>query len=164
MEQIGKYSIVGQIGTGGFGVVYEGRDPFLKRRVAIKTCSSDEPDIRDRFFREAEIAGNLQHRNIVTVHDFGVQDGIPFLVQEYLSGEDLDRLVARREALSPARRVEILAQAARGLEYAHSKGVIHRDIKPGNIRVTDEGLVKIMDFGIAKLSNVASHLTRSGGR
>ena len=162
MERIGKYAIVGQIGTGGFGVVYEGRDPFLKRRVAIKTCTSEEPDIRDRFFREAEIAGNLQHRNVVTVHDFGVQDEIPYLVQEYLDGEDLDRVVARRDPIPPLRRVEILAQAARGLEYAHSRGVIHRDIKPSNIRLTSDGTVKIMDFGIAKLSNVASHLTRTG--
>ena len=162
MEQIGKYAIVGQIGTGGFGVVYEGRDPFLKRRVAIKTCSSEESDIRDRFFREAEIAGNLQHRNIVTVHDFGVQDGVPYLVQEYLTGEDLDRVVARREPLTPAQRVDILVQAAHGLAYAHARGVIHRDIKPANIRLTAEGIVRIMDFGIAKLSNVASHLTRTG--
>jgi hypothetical protein len=162
MQQIGKFAIVGQIGTGGFGVVYEGRDPFLKRRVAIKTCSSEEPEIRDRFFREAEIAGNLHHRNIVTVHDFGVQDGIPYLVQEYLSGEDLDRLIARREAVPASRRVDILLQAAQGLDYAHARGVIHRDIKPGNLRLTTEGLVKIMDFGIAKLANVASHLTRTG--
>jgi serine/threonine-protein kinase len=162
MQQIGKYAIVGQIGTGGFGVVYEGRDPFLKRRVAIKTCTSDETDIRDRFFREAEIAGNLQHRNIVTVHDFGVQDGVPYLVQEYLTGEDLDRLVARREPLPPAQRVDILVQAARGLEYAHAHGVIHRDVKPANLRLTADGTLKIMDFGIAKLANVASHLTRTG--
>ena len=162
MQQIGKYAIVGQIGTGGFGVVYEGRDPFLKRRVAIKTCSSEEPEIRDRFFREAEIAGNLQHRNIVTVHDFGIQDGVPYLVQEYLTGEDLDRVVARREPLPAAKRVDILVQAARGLEYAHRQGVIHRDVKPANIRLTADGTVKIMDFGIAKLSNVASHLTRTG--
>ena len=162
MERIGKYAIVGQIGTGGFGVVYEGRDPFLKRRVAIKTCTSDEPDIRDRFFREAEIAGNLQHRNVVTVHDFGVQDEVPYLVQEYLDGEDLDRVVSRREPLPALRRVEILAQVARGLEYAHARGVIHRDVKPGNIRLCSDGTVKIMDFGIAKLSNVASHLTRTG--
>ena len=162
MEQIGKYAIVGQIGTGGFGVVYEGRDPFLKRRVAIKTCTSEESDIRDRFFREAEIAGNLHHHNIVTVHDFGIQDGVPFLVQEYLTGEDLDRLVARREALRAGQRVDILVQAARGLDYAHQHGVIHRDVKPANIRLTADGTVKIMDFGIAKLSNVASHLTRTG--
>ncbi len=162
MEQIGKYAIVGQIGTGGFGVVYEGRDPFLKRRVAIKTCTSEESDIRDRFFREAEIAGNLQHRNIVTVHDFGIQDGVPFLVQEYLTGEDLDRVVARREMLPAAQRVDILVQAARGLDYAHQHDVIHRDVKPANIRLTADGTVKIMDFGIAKLSSVASHLTRTG--
>jgi serine/threonine protein kinase len=162
MEAIGKYTIVRQIGFGGFGVVYEGVDPFLKRRVAIKTCTTDEEEIRDRFFREAEIAGNLQHRHIVTVHDFGIQDGVPYLVQEYLSGEDLARVIARREPLSPERKLEILLEVARGLEHAHSRGVIHRDVKPANIRITEGGTVKIMDFGIAKLANVASHLTRTG--
>ncbi|HVS04498.1 MAG TPA: serine/threonine-protein kinase, partial [Thermoanaerobaculia bacterium] len=162
MEKIGKYEVLEKIGMGGFGVVYKGRDPFIKRFVAIKTCGTEDDDIRLRFFREAEIAGNLQHRNVVTVYDFGFHDGVPYLVQEFLSGEDLDQGIKRRDALSEERKLEILLQVAAGLEYAHSQGVIHRDIKPGNVRVLDGGRVKIMDFGIAKLANVESQLTRTG--
>ncbi len=162
MEKIGKYDIVRQIGEGGFGVVYEGVDPFLKRRVAIKTCTSEAKELRERFFREAEIAGKLQHRHIVTVHDFGIHEEIPYLVQEFLSGHDLDQLIARRKFIPPLRKIDILLDVARGLEHAHHKGVIHRDIKPGNIRILDDGSAKILDFGIAKLANVASHLTRTG--
>ncbi|MBZ0111850.1 MAG: protein kinase, partial [Thermoanaerobaculia bacterium] len=162
MDKIGKYDIVRQIGEGGFGVVYEGLDPFLKRRVAIKTCTSEAKELRERFYREAEIAGKLQHRHIVTVHDFGVHDEVPYLVQEFLSGHDLDTIIARRTVLSSDRRLEILLDVAKGLEHAHTKGVIHRDIKPGNIRVLDDASAKILDFGIAKLANVASHLTRTG--
>ena len=95
MEKIGKYEILEKIGTGGFGVVFKGRDPFIKRLVAIKTCSSNDEDMRRRFFREAEIAGNLQHRNVTTVYDFGFHNEVPYLVQEYLPGEDLDRVIAR---------------------------------------------------------------------
>ncbi len=162
MEKIGKYQVLEKIGVGGFGVVYKGYDPFIKRFVAIKTCTSDEEEIRTRFFQEAEIAGNLQHRNIVTVYDFGIQDAVPYLVQEYLSGEDLDRKIKRRESLSQRERVLYLVQVARGLEYAHSKGVIHRDIKPANIRILEDGTAKIMDFGIAKLAQRQSGLTQTG--
>jgi len=162
MEKIGKYQVLEKIGVGGFGVVYKGYDPFIKRFVAIKTCTSDEEEIRTRFFQEAEIAGNLQHRNIVTVYDFGLQDGVPYLVQEYLTGEDLDRKIKRRDGISQRERLLYLVQVARGLEYAHSKGVIHRDIKPANIRILEDGTAKIMDFGIAKLAQRQSGLTQTG--
>ena len=161
MEKIGKYEVLEKIGTGGFGVVYKGRDPFIKRFVAIKTCSSDADEMRRRFFREAEIAGNLQHRNVVTVYDFGVEGEVPYLVQEYLPGEDLDQLIARR-ALSDAQKLDYLLQIATGLQYAHAQGVIHRDIKPSNVRVVEGGRVKIMDFGIAKLAHLESQLTKTG--
>ena len=161
METIGKYEVLGKVGSGGFGIVYKGRDPFIKRYVAIKTCSSEDEDIRSRFFREAEIAGNLHHRNVTTVYDFGFQDGVPYLVQEFLPGEDLDQLI-RRRALTPELKLEYLIQVAAGLEYAHSQGVIHRDIKPSNIRVIGGGRIKIMDFGIAKLANLQSQLTKTG--
>jgi len=98
-EKIGKYEIQGRIGGGGFGLVYRAFDPFLKRRVAIKACLSQEELTRQRFFREAEILGSLRHRNIPTVHDFGIQDDIPFLVEEYLEGEDLDLVIQRRAPL-----------------------------------------------------------------
>src|SRR5690606_5481630 len=132
MQKAGKYEIVRKIGAGGFGVVYEGRDPFIKRRVAIKACTTEDEEIRQRFYREAEIAGNLQHKNIVTIHDFGIEDGVPYLVQEYLTGEDLEHAIARAEPIPLERKLDILIQAAHGLRHAHEAGVIHRDIKPAN--------------------------------
>ncbi len=162
MDKIGKYEVLRKIGAGGFASVYEGRDPYLKRRVAIKTCATDSEDIRQRFYREAEIAGNLEHRNIVTVFDFGFEDTVPYLVQEYLPGEDLDHRMGRREPFPTPRKLEILEQVAEGLAYAHAQGVIHRDIKPGNIRLLEDGRVKIMDFGIARLQSVETRLTKAG--
>jgi serine/threonine protein kinase len=162
MQKIGKYEVVRKIGQGGFGVVFEGRDPFIKRRVAIKTCSTEDEEIRKRFFREAEIAGNLQHRHVVTVFDLGVQDGVPYLVQEYLPGEDLAHKIKRRDPLSDFTKLSYLVQVAEGLEYAHAQGVVHRDIKPANIRILDDDSVKIMDFGIAKLASAETQLTHTG--
>ncbi len=161
MDKIGKYEILEKIGTGGFGVVFKGRDPFIKRFVAIKTCSSESEEMRKRFFREAEIAGNLQHRNVTTVYDFGFEGELPYLVQEYLPGEDLDQVIARR-SLSDPQKLDYLIQVANGLAYAHDQGVIHRDIKPSNVRVVEGGRVKIMDFGIAKLAHLDSQLTKTG--
>jgi tetratricopeptide (TPR) repeat protein len=162
VETIGKYEILRKIGGGGFGVVYQGRDPFLKRAVAIKTLTVDLPELRDRFFREAEVAGRLQHPSITAVFDFGFAGNTPYLVQEYLEGEDLDAVIARRPAVPLRQRVEWLIQLARGLEYAHANGVVHRDIKPSNMRLLDGQRLKIMDFGIAKLKGAASQLTRTG--
>ncbi|MEM9554211.1 MAG: protein kinase [Acidobacteriota bacterium] len=162
MQNIGKYELIEQIGVGGFGEVYKGRDPFIKRPVAVKTCSSNNEEIRSRFFQEAEIAGNLHHRNVTTVYDFGVQDGMPYLVQEYLSGEDLDRKIKRRDYLPWPEKLFYLLQTARGLAYAHERGVIHRDIKPANVRVLEDGTTKIMDFGIAKLAQQETGLTQTG--
>ena len=161
-EKIGKYEITGKIGSGGFGAVYRGRDPYIKRTVAVKTCQLNDEEIKSRFFREAELAGNLHHRHITTIYDFGVEDGIPYIVQEFLSGEDLDKKVKRAEPLPIARKVEILVAIADGLAYAHAAGIIHRDIKPANVRILDDGSVKIMDFGIAKSLQTESNLTQTG--
>jgi TonB family protein len=162
LGKIGKYEILGRIGEGGFGVVYKGRDPVLQRWVAVKTCSSSDEKLRRRFFREGQIAAGLQHPNITTVHDLGVERGIPYLVQEFLDGEDLNYKIAREEGLTALRRLDILAQVARGLDYAHRQGVLHRDVKPANIRVLPSGDVKIMDFGIAKLLHEVSDVTTQG--
>ncbi len=161
-ESIGKYEVLEKIGVGGFGTVFKAYDPHIKRFVAIKTCTTDDEEVRHRFFQEAEIAGNLQHRNIVTVYDFGLQDEVPYLIQEYLTGEDLDRKIKRQEGVSFAERILYLVQIARGLEAAHAKGVIHRDIKPANIRILEDGTAKIMDFGIAKLTQRQTGLTQTG--
>ncbi len=160
--KIGKYEILGRIGEGGFGIVYKGRDPVLQRYVAVKTCSSSNEKLRRRFFREGQIAAALQHPNITTVHDLGVERGIPYLVQEFLEGEDLHHKIGRREPLTALQRLDILVQVARGLEYAHAQGVLHRDIKPANIRSLPAGGVKIMDFGIAKLLHEVSDVTTQG--
>ncbi|MEO8432465.1 MAG: serine/threonine-protein kinase [Acidobacteriota bacterium] len=161
-KTIGKYEISEQIGVGGFGAVFRGRDPFIKRTVAIKTCQLKDDEIKNRFFREAELAGNLHHRNITTIYDFGVEDGVPFIVQEFLSGEDLDKVVKRGDPLTVPRKLEILMAITDGLGYAHKNSIIHRDIKPSNIRILEDGSVKIMDFGIAKSLLSESSLTQTG--
>ena len=161
-DKIGKYQVTGKLGQGSFGVVYQGRDDYLKRDVAIKVCSVEDENLRKRFQREGQISAKLSHRSIVTVYEAGSENGVPFLVQEMLSGEDMSRLVKRREALAPALKLDYLLQVAGGLDYAHSEGVIHRDIKPGNIRVLGDGRIKIMDFGIAKLASAETQLTRKG--
>lgn len=158
----GKYEILGQVGAGGFGTVHKGRDPLLKRLVAIKTYASKDERLRQRFFREAQIAAALQHPNITTVHDLGFEQGLPFLVQEFLSGEDLSHKIARREPLNTATRIDYLLQIARGLAHAHRQGVLHRDVKPHNVRVLENGRVKILDFGIARLIEEHNPITTEG--
>jgi serine/threonine-protein kinase len=162
LEKIGKYEVSEQIGVGGFGAVYKGRDPFIKRTVAIKTCQVNDEEIKHRFFREAELAGNLHHRHITTIYDFGVENGIPYIVQEFLTGEDLDRKIKRGDPIPVARKVEILMAIADGLGYAHNASIVHRDVKPANVRVLDDGTVKVMDFGIAKSLQSESNLTQTG--
>lgn len=162
VESIGKYQQLEIIGSGGFATVYKGFDPDLRRPVAIKLCRSEVLHVRERFFREAVIAGRLQHPNITTVYDFGIHGEVPYLVQEFLPGEDLDELIARGEAGDREEKLELVIQVARGLAYAHAQGVIHRDIKPGNIRRIAPSQVKILDFGIAKLMQATQQLTRTG--
>lgn len=160
-KRIGKYEIVEQIGMGGFGVVYKAWDPFIQRWVALKTCTASDEEATKRFFREAQLAGALQHPNITLIFDFGVEDGVPYFVQEFLSGTDLDELL-KQQRLSLAGIIGILVQVCSGLEFAHSRGIVHRDIKPANVRVLEDGSVKIMDFGIAKLMESDSRLTQTG--
>lgn len=159
---IGKYEIVEKIGSGGFGTVYKAWDPLIRRHVAIKTCEVGSKDVRNRFFREAQIAGGLQHPNITFVYEFAFEGDVPYMVQEFLSGEDLDRMIRRGANLSRQDKLKILIGIAFGLEYAHRAGVMHRDIKPGNVRVLDTHSVKIMDFGIAKSVDPVNDITLTG--
>ena len=161
-QRIAKYEVLEKIAEGGFGIVYKARDPFIKRLVAIKTCSVADEEMARRFFREAEIAGRFDHPNVTIVHDFGVEDQTAYLVQEYLSGEDLLQKIRRRDPLPLRQKVDYLLQVANGLAYAHSQQVIHRDIKPANLRVLETGQVKILDFGIAKLATATTQLTQKG--
>ncbi|MGE5236984.1 MAG: serine/threonine-protein kinase [Acidobacteriota bacterium] len=160
-QRIGKYEIAEQIGVGGFGVVYKAWDPYIQRWVALKTCATTEDEANQRFFREAQLAGALQHPNITLIFDFGVDDGVPYFVQEFLTGTDLDELVAKKK-LSLEGVLAVLIQVSAGLEFAHSRGIVHRDIKPANVRVLEDGTVKIMDFGIAKSLQAESRLTQTG--
>lgn len=160
--RIGKYEIVEKIGSGGFGTVYKGWDPLIRRHVAIKTCEVGNKDIRNRFFREAQLAGSLQHPNITMVYEFGFEGEVPFMVQEFLPGEDLDRLIKGNAPLTTDDKLRILIGIALGLEYAHKAGVMHRDIKPANVRVLENRSVKIMDFGIAKSVDPADDITQTG--
>lgn len=161
VKRIGKYEIAEQIGMGGFGVVYKAWDPYIQRWVALKTCNATDAETTQRFFREAQLAGNLQHPNITMIYDFGVENETPYFVQEFLTGVDLDELMGKERLSLPA-TLAILLQVCAGLEYAHSRGVVHRDIKPANVRVLEDGTVKIMDFGIAKSLQSESRLTQTG--
>ncbi|MDX2436571.1 MAG: serine/threonine-protein kinase [Acidobacteriota bacterium] len=161
-ETIGKYEVIEQVAVGGFGVIYKGWDPFIKRTVAIKMCATPDDEVRQRFQQEAEFVGNLVHRNITLVFDYGVEDEVPYIVQEFLSGFDVDELLKAGVVQDENSIVSILLQVAEGLEFAHERGIVHRDIKPSNIRVLEDGTVKIMDFGIAKSILAASKLTQTG--
>ena len=144
------------------GVVYRAHDTLLERVVALKIISTsieDNPDLRERFFREARAAGQLSHRNIITIHDLGEHEGQPFLSMEFLTGEDLQHRLARQEPMSLRRKLEVASEICDGLSYAHRRGLVHRDVKPANIFITDEGVVKLLDFGLARM--VTSELTRS---
>ncbi len=144
------------------GTVYKAFDPLLTRVVAIKVIAAQfhaQPELRDRFFREARAAAQLAHRNIITIYDLGEEEGLPFLAMQFLEGRDLEQRMRSPEGMTLARKVEIALAMAEGLAHAHASGVIHRDIKPANVFITDDGQVKILDFGLARL--ITSELTRS---
>jgi tetratricopeptide (TPR) repeat protein/predicted Ser/Thr protein kinase len=163
VETIGKYQVHKVLGHGGMGTVYEALDPALQRKLAVKTMIpglADAPELRLRFLREAQAAGGLRHRNIVTVYDLGEDKGRPYIAMEYIDGTDLEKIIQNKEPLSLEWKLDVLRQVCEGLSYAHRHGIVHRDVKPANIRVTPDGEVKIMDFGIAHLQS--SNLTKSG--
>ena len=162
MNSVGRYEIIEKLGQGGMGTVYKAFDPLLTRIVAVKVISGqldDNLEQRERFFREARAAAQMSHRNIITIYDLGEQDGSPFLAMEYLEGRDLDQRLHDSEGMSLTRKLELALSISEGLAHAHTCGLIHRDIKPANVFVTDEGVVKILDFGLARL--ISSGLTRS---
>jgi serine/threonine-protein kinase len=163
-EALGRYRVVEKIGSGGFGAVYRGLDPVLRRDVAIKTCEVASLEVRARFEREARLAARLRHPLITTVYDFGLEGGVPFLVCEFLEGADLDEVFTRTPDLPLLEKLDILIAVAGALECAHGAGVLHRDVKPGNVRILPDGSVKLMDFGIAKslLLDADEKLTRAG--
>ena len=165
MERIGKYEILHELGQGGMGIVYKARDPVIDRDVAVKVVQDhilDTPTLRERFYREARSAGRLSHPNITTLYDIGEEEGAPYLVMEFLGGTDLGTLIRRNASFTLQEKIEIGIQICRGLQYAHQNNVIHRDIKPDNIRLLAGNRVKIMDFGIARLDSETRTLTKEG--
>jgi serine/threonine protein kinase len=161
--KLGKYEIKGELGTGAMGVVYRAEDSRLGRLVALKVMSpsvASNPDLVKRFYREAQAAGQLHHPNIVTIYDIDEVDGLPFIAMEFLEGEDLDKVITAGKEMPVVKKLDIIVQACKGLHHAHQRGIVHRDVKPGNIVLLNDGMVKIVDFGIAHLG--ATSMTQTG--
>lgn len=166
-NKLGRYVLESILGQGAMGVVYKALDPEIGRRVAIKTIrldladtSFEEKELRERFFNEARSAGTMSHPNIVTVYDVGYESHIAFIAMEYIEGNDLKEYMTIKKDIPFKEMFRVVYSVAKGLDYSSSKGIIHRDIKPANILLTDDGNVKISDFGIAKLPT--STVTQSG--
>lgn len=162
-QVIGKYRITGTVGRGSMGVVYKGEDPEIGRTVAIKTLRKivssqfhDPEKALERFKVEARSAGNLRHPNIITIFDVNVDDAMPYIVMDYVEGKTLDICIKEQGSLSAQMTLRYLKQLAKALDYAHEQGVIHRDIKPSNILIDRNGILYMLDFGIAKINDSLS--------
>ena len=167
-SRIGRFEISGVLGEGAMGVVYLAHDPQIERPVAIKTLrpghSGGGPsgELEARFLKEAKLAGRLQHPNIVTIYEAGQDGTVPYIAMEFVDGEPLTRFLGSRDTLTIGQRVEVVRQTALALQHAHERGVLHRDVKPGNILLTRDRRVKVADFGIGKLLSATAELTRTG--
>jgi len=155
-RQIRSYQILSVLGAGGMGVVYQARDTRLKRLVAIKVLPADrvsDPERKRRFVQEARAASALNHPNIITIYDIGNEGGVDFIVMEHVQGKTLDQRIPRK-GMRLNETLKLSIQMADALAKAHSAGIVHRDLKPTNVMVTDNGLVKVLDFGLAKLTEL----------
>ncbi len=160
ISHLGRYEIVGELGQGAMGVVYKATDPLIDRIVAIKTITlslaqEERDEYEARFYQEAKAAGRLSHPNIVTIFDVGRSGDIAYIAMEFLQGRELRDILNDDQLLPVDQAIDIVAQVAFGLAYAHEHGIIHRDIKPSNIMVARDGHVKITDFGIARMASSA---------
>src|SRR5262245_48572423 len=164
---IGRYQITGNLGFGAMGAVYKSFVPLTKRPLAIKTCRLDIPrtspqyrSFIDRFQHEAQISGTLSHPGIVTLFDLGEENGDPFFAMEFVDGKTIADVIAEGTRFKPEKVIGLVSQIASALDYAHSRGVVHRDVKPANLILYDDDKVKVTDFGIAKLQD--ADITHSG--
>ena len=154
---LGRYEIVAELGKGAMGVVYRANDPMLNRILAIKTINTEEAghegmaEYEARFYTEAKAAGGLNHPNIIIIYDIGKSGHLVYMAMEYIEGRELRELLAQGQPLPVVQAVDVAAQVAEGLAYAHQHQVVHRDIKPANIMITPQGRAKIADFGIARM-------------
>ena len=162
--QIGNYKILEKLGEGGMGVVYKGVDINLDRTVAIKALNTEltgNPELEQRFRAEAKAQAGLNHTNLATLYALLIENGRPWMVMEYIEGETFEQMVQRRGPIPGTDTIPLFRQALLGIGYAHRMGIIHRDIKPSNIMLNKQGIVKVMDFGIAKVMG-ARGLTKTG--
>ena len=160
ISQLGRYEILSELGQGAMGVVYKAKDPLIDRVVAIKTINlglalDEKEEYEGRFYQEAKAAGRLSHPNIVTIYDVGKSGDIAYIAMEFLQGQELRDIMKEGGLLSVDRVLDIVAQVAQGLAYAHEHDIVHRDVKPSNIMVVSDGHVKITDFGIARMASSA---------
>jgi hypothetical protein len=164
-ETIGKYRTLERVGRGGMGTVFKAHDPVLNRLVALKVISPDievTEELKARFYREARACAKLNHPNIIVVYDLGEDGQQLYIVMEFLEGEELKRIIAEARAVPLEDKLAWMIQICEGLHFAHQHGVVHRDVKPGNIFIQRNGQVKILDFGIARIAAADSGLTRTG--
>jgi serine/threonine protein kinase len=166
-ERVGRYAVEELLGRGSMGTVYLAHDPVIDRRVALKVLRPDlggehGEQARRRFVREARAAGRLSHPNIVTVFDVGEDEEqkLAFIAMDYVEGRTLQAVTASGRRFAFAEAAELVATLARALDYAHRRGVVHRDVKPANVLLSPDGAVKITDFGVARLDT--SELTAEG--
>jgi eukaryotic-like serine/threonine-protein kinase len=163
LAKLGKYEIRGELGSGAMGVVYRAEDPRLGRLVALKTTNSEvasNPNLLKRFYREAQAAAKLTHPNIVTIYEIDEANGLPYIAMEFLEGENLAKIISERREVPILKKIQIVIDTCKGLDYAHQHGVVHREVKPANIVVLTTGQIKIVDFGIARVG--VSSMTRTG--
>ena len=162
-QTVGKYRVVSRLGRGGMGTVYKAVDETLDREVAIKCLNADlgDPDLLKRFRAEAITLARLNHPNIATLFELGDHDGQMLMVMEFVRGDTFDRLSQREGPLDVARAAQLCAQVLDALDHAHRAGIVHRDLKPANLMLTQTGLVKVMDFGLARMVGT-EHLTNDG--
>ena len=161
-SRIGNFEVTRQVGSGGMGAVYLGLDPELNRQVAIKVIREEvhDQEVLDRFFREARAAAALRHPNIITIYASGQHEHQPYMVMEYVEGDSLADIIRSRKAVPLADKLSYIEQLCAGLHFAHRAGIVHRDIKPANVMVDGEGMLRILDFGIARVEG--SGLTQDG--
>ncbi|MDD2916170.1 MAG: serine/threonine-protein kinase [Gallionella sp.] len=160
ISQLGRYEVLGELGQGAMGIVYKAKDPLIDRVVAIKTINlglamEEKEEYEGRFYQEAKAAGRLNHPNIVTIYDVGKSGEVAYIAMEFLQGRELRDIMNDGQLLPVEQVLDIVAQVAQGLAYAHEHDIVHRDVKPSNIMVIRDGHAKITDFGIARMASSA---------